>query len=329
MTNIKKIGLSALAGSLVAVSANAGELSVNGGVELTYTDTGGNTGNEVTGNSYGANSSITMSGSGDVGFGTVSATRTINDSANGWGSSHQSLDMGDMGILSFDSSAGGLVGVTANDDLMPTAYEEASTGVSSKGVTGIGSTNVIGYRNTFGMFSVSAGYSQNGTQTAESASGGEADHGSSEDIYVSMGGLIDGLTIGAGYATNGTVNKTDTSKDTKEAVMNIVYSTGPVSVGYRMAESNKGTAGTASRTVEHMAIAFNVNDNFKISYGAQDTEKEAISATKAVTEEVTGISAAYTSGAASIRINHSKADNDNGVTGVDDETTEISLVLSF
>ena len=326
---MKKLGLSALAGSLVAVSANAGELSVNGGVELTYTDTGGNTGNEVTGNSYGANSSITMSGSGDVGFGTVSATRTINDSANGWGSSHQSLDMGDMGILSFDSSAGALVGVTANDDLMPTAYEEASTGVSSKGVTGVGSTNVIGYRNTFGMFSISAGYSQNGGQTAESASAGEASHGSSEDVYVSMSGLIDGLTIGAGHATQGAKNTSTTSEASQEFVANAVYSSGPVSVGYRIFEDNNGTAGTASRSGEHMAIAFNVNDNFKLSYGVQDTEKEAISATAAVTEEVTGISAAYTSGAASVRINHSKADNDNGVQGTDDETTEISLVLSF
>ena len=329
MTNIKKLGLSALAGSLVAVSANAAELSVAGGVELTYVDTGGNTGNEVTGNSYGANSSITMSGSGDVGFGTVSATRTINDSANGWGSSHQSLDMGDMGILSFDSSAGALVGITANDDLMPTAYEEVSTGVSSKGITGVGSTNVIGYRNTFGMFSVSAGYSQNGAQTAESASGGEADHGSSEDIYISMSGLIDGLTIGAGHASLGSSNTSTTSEDSQESVANIVYSSGPVSVGYRIFEDNNGTAGTASRSGEHMAIAFNVNDNFKLSYAVQDTEKEAISATAAVTEEVTGISAAYTSGAASVRINHSKADNDNGVQGTDDETTEISLVLSF
>ena len=56
MKNMKKLGLSALAGSLVAFSANAGELSVSGGVELTYADTGGNKGNEVTGNSYGANS---------------------------------------------------------------------------------------------------------------------------------------------------------------------------------------------------------------------------------------------------------------------------------
>ena len=329
MTNMKKLGLSALAGSLVAFSANAAELSVAGGVEVTYTDTGGNTGNEVTGNSYGANSSVTMSGSGDVGFGTVSMTRTLNDGNSGWGSSHQSLDMGDMGVFSFDSTAGALVGITANDDLMPTAYEEASTGVSAKGVSGVGSTNVIGYRNTFGMFSVSAGYSQNGTSTAESGSSGEASHGSSEDIYVSMNGLMDGLTIGAGFASLGATNTSTTSKDTKESVANIVYSTGPVSVGYRVWENNEGAAGTTSRTGDHMAIAFNVNDNFKLSYGVQDTEVEAISATAAVTEEVTGISAAYTSGAASVRLNHSKADNDNGVEGVDDETTELSLVLSF
>ena len=325
---MKKLGLSALAGSLVAFSANAAELSVSGGVELTYVDTGGNKGNEVTGNSYGANSSVTLSGSGDVGFGTVSMTRTLNDSNSGWGSSFQTLDMGDMGILSFDSTAGALVGVTANDDLMPTAYEEASTGVSSKGVTGVGSTNVIGYRNTFGMFSVSAGYSQKGTSTAESGSSGEASHGSTTDLYVSVSPM-DGFTIGAGHSENTSTDTSTTSTDTQEMVMNAVYSTGPVSIGYRLAESNKGTAGTASRTVEHMAVAFNVNDSFKVSYGVQDTEKEAISATKAVTEEVTGLSAAYTSGAASVRVNHSKSDNDNGVTGVDDETTEVSLVLSF
>ena len=329
MTNMKKLGLSALAGSLVAFSANAAELSVNGGVELTWTDTGGNKGNEVTGNSYGANSSVTMSGSGDVGFGTVSMTRTLNDSNSGWGSSWQTLDMGSMGVFSFDSTAGALVGVTANDDLMPTAYEEVSTGVSTKGISGVGSTNVIGYRNTFGMFSVSAGYSQNGTSQAESGSTGAGAHGSTEDIYVSMAGLIDGLTIGAGHASNGTVNTSTTSKDTMESVANIVYSTGPVSVGYRMFESNKGTAGTASRTGDHMAIAFNVNDSFKISYAVQDTTVEGISATAEVTEDVTGISAAYTSGAASVRVNHSKSDNDNGVVGTDDETTEISLVLSF
>ena len=328
MTNMKKLGLSALAGSLVAFSANAAELSVSGGVELTYTDTGGNKGNEVTGNSYGANSSVTLSGSGDVGFGTVSMTRTLNDTNGGWGSSFQTLDMGDMGILSFDSTGGALVGIKANDDKLPTAYEEMWTGVSSSGISGVGSTNVIGYRNTFGMFSVSAGYTQLGTANAESASSGEASHGSISDIYVSVS-PIDGLTIGAGHAENTSADTSATSEDTQEVVAQAVYSTGPVSFGYRSAYQDKGTAGTASRDIEGMSVAFNVNDNFAISYGVQDTTVEAISATAAVTEEVTGISAAYTSGAASVRVNHSKSDNDNGVSGVDDETTEVSLVLSF
>ena len=140
---------------------------------------------------------------------------------------------------------------------------------------------------------------------------------------------MDGLTIGAGHATNGTTDTSTTSEDTTSTVGNLVYSTGPVSIGYRMAETNKGTAATASRVVDHYSIAFNVNDNFAISYGQQDTKKEAISVTAGVTEEVTGYSAAYTAGAASVRINHSKADNDNGVQGTDDETTEVSLVLSF
>ena len=37
MDNLKKLGLSALAGSLVAFSANAGELSVSGGAKISYT----------------------------------------------------------------------------------------------------------------------------------------------------------------------------------------------------------------------------------------------------------------------------------------------------
>jgi len=66
-----------------------------------------------------------------------------------------------------------------------------------------------------------------------------------------------------------------------------------------------------------------------ISYGVQDTEKEAISATASVTEDVTGISAAYTVGAASVRLMHNKSSDDNNVVGADDEQTEVSLVLSF
>ena len=328
MNNLKKIGLSALAGSLVAISANAAELSVSGSVEVTYTDTGGTVGNEITGNSFGAKSDMTFTGSGDVGFGTVTMNRALSD-AGAITTSYQTLDMGDMGTLSFDSTAGQLVGIAANDDLMPTAYEEVWTGVSGSGISGVGSTNVIGYTNTFAGVSISAGYTngEGSTATGESASSG-AGHGSTRDVYLSMS-PIDGLTIGAGQSVNSSTDTSTTSSDTVESVANIVYTMGPVSAGYRVGESEDGTAGAASHAITAWSLAFNVNDNFAISYGEQENEQNAIGATAAVAEDVTGLSAAYTMGAASVRFNHSESSNDNFVASVDDETTEISLALSF
>ena len=310
MNNLKKIGLSALAGSLVAISANAAELSVSGSVEVTYTDTGGTVGNEVTGNSFGAKSDMTFTGSGDVGFGTVTMNRALSD-AGAITTSYQTLDMGDMGTFSFDSTAGQLVGIAANDDLMPTAYEEVWTGVSGSGIAGVGSTNVIGYTNTFAGVSISAGYTngEGAAQTGESASSGAGAHGSTRDIYLSMS-PIDGLTIGAGQSVNSSTDTSTTSTDTVESVANIIYTMGPVSAGYRMGESEDGTAGAASHAITAWSVAFNVNDNFAISYGEQENEQNAIGATAAVTEDVTGLSAAYTMGAASVRFNHSESSND-------------------
>ena len=48
MDNIKKVGLTALAGSLAAVSANAAEMTVSGATVLTYTSEDGANGNGKT-----------------------------------------------------------------------------------------------------------------------------------------------------------------------------------------------------------------------------------------------------------------------------------------
>jgi len=329
MNNIKKIGLSALAGSLVAISANAAELAVSGSMELTYVDTGGDSGNEVTGNSFGANSGITFTGSGDVGFGTASFTRAINDTNTGWGSAFQTLDMGDMGTLSFDSTGGALVGLKANDDTLPTAYEESWTGVSSSGVSGVGSSNVIGYRGTFEGVSISAGYTKGGTAaTGESASSGAGAHGSIKGVYLSMS-PIDGLTVGIGGSDNSGTSKGPRTTDTTEVQASVNYAMGPIAVGYRQAEVNNGGTGAAASEINGYSIAFNVNESFAVSYGEQEKKNVAVSSTAAVTEDVTGISAAYTVGAASVRLNHSESTNDGNVKNAEDEMTEISLALSF
>ena len=338
MNNLKKIGLSALAGSLVAVSANAGELAVSGSAEFTYTNKDGSTGsgNNITGNPYGAQQAISFTGSGDVGFGELTVVRTLNDDGSSNATSYSTLNMGDMGTVSFDSAGGGLVGLGANDDVLPTAYEEIWTGTSSSYISGANSNNTLGYANTIGPVSFSAGYQKDGATAnqSESSASGAGITGSSTSYYASvdMGSLVgmDGLTIGAG-ASESTQNTTATTDaDTKYVAGNINYSMGNVSVGYRQGQKNDGTAATASTKVSAYAIAFNVNENFAVSYGEQTAEKDDITGTQTtVDEEVTGINATYTMGAASIRILNSVSDNDGFTSAKEQEHTEISLVLSF
>ena len=108
------------------------------------------------------------------------------------------------------------------------------------------------------------------------------------------------------------------------------YSTGPVSVGYRMSEIQSGTASAAGKNVEAYAIAFNVNDNMSVSVAAQDIEFDNAGVAAAnVTETINALNVSYTMGAASMRATVSEASDDAGTAGSDDEHMEISLVLSF
>ena len=77
MNNLKKIGVSALAGSLVAVAANAGELSVSGTANLTYTSEE-LAASKTNGNPFGHASDLAFNGSGDVNGMTVSFLSLIH-----------------------------------------------------------------------------------------------------------------------------------------------------------------------------------------------------------------------------------------------------------
>ena len=337
MTNLKKIGLSALAGSLVAFSANAVEMSVSGVAEVTYTTSGGD-GSAPTGNPWGSNTSIKFSGSGDVGFGTATIVRTLNDGANhgtytdNFVSAYQTVDMGSLGTLSFDSAGGGLEGVTAYDDLLPTAYEEVWNGVGS-GTSynaGAASNDTIGYSNSFGPIGISLAQTKGGTRATGDGGNGGTSTTTTSDYVITLDGsaLIDGLSGGFGNSTASSSVAGVVDDEVDIAYIN--YSTGPVSVGYRISEIQAGSAGTAGKNVEAYAIAFNVNDNMSVSVATQDVEFDntGVAATN-VTETIDALNVSYTMGAASMRATVSEASDDAGVAGADDEHMEISLVLSF
>ena len=118
MNNLKKIGLTALAGSLIAGSVNAADLSVSGGVSINLTglDSG-----EHSGNGFTQSDSVNFSASGDVNDMTVTFSYEID---NGAEDDHSiSLDMGDAGVLTF-AGHGQSSALSAVDDVMPTAKEE-------------------------------------------------------------------------------------------------------------------------------------------------------------------------------------------------------------
>ena len=327
MNNLKKIGLSALAGSLVAFSANAVEMGVSGTSEITYSTVAGNA-MQVTGNPFGSNTSVSFSGSGNVGWADVTIVRTINDGlGSAFLSAYQTMDMGDMGKISFDSVGGGLEGLTAYDDKLPSAYEEMWNGVSSSGISGAASNDTLGYSNTYGGVGISLAYSKGGTAaSSDGSSAAEAVSSSTADWHLTYAvPQVEGLTLMHGRSS---VNYTAAAtNDDESSNTHIVYSAGPISAGYRMGKVDKGGTGT-DKNIDAMSIAFNVNDQLSISVGTQDTEYDR-SASADTTETVDGLSASYTMGATSLRAHFSESSNDGGSATFAAEYMEISLLLSF
>ena len=124
MNNIKKIGLTALAGSLVTLgSAQAGEMSVSGGINTTlkFGKGGGNTTRSI-----GADKDVAFSGGGELDNGTTfSMTATTND-AHGISSSTTTITTPSLGSFSLGSSSGSASYMY--DEEVPTAYEQVSDG---------------------------------------------------------------------------------------------------------------------------------------------------------------------------------------------------------
>ena len=333
MKKLTKIGVSALAGSLAAVAANAGELSVSGSAVMSYTSQDGTT--TTQGGGLGMKNNMTFTGSGDVNGMTVTYTNVLSDTA-GVSSSNIAIDMGDNGVLELDQGTGGN-GIAAIDDMTPTAWEESWDGLGSGPSFVGGSQNVIQYTNTIGGLGVNAMYDQSVNDTANAdgnqngAGSTSTASGSAASVAITLPALVDGLAAGFGYGESSVKNGTTTSTDRTSVTGYANYSMGPVTVGYNQSESAGGAGGAVTEATEGLGIVFNVNDDLSISYSQFTNDHKNTSGTADVEEESTAISIAYTMGGATLAIQSSEADNVNGSTAAsaDLDRTEINLSLAF
>ena len=340
MKKLTKIGASALAGSLVAMSAQAGELSVGGTWELTHKSDD----NTQVANPYGSKSAMTFTGSGDVdGLGTATFYAAINDQNPAGYLSHEiSLDMGDAGTIGFDQGVG-TYGASTIDDKSPTAWEESwhNTANSSGGLvhTG-GSSGVLGYANSAGGFDFSIEYAPalTSANNGDGAGGGDNTslaNGSNTNFAINNSSLIDGLTFGFGAGTSEYDDEAIVGREDGSSVVGYAnYTMGPATVGVTLSESsNARTANTTTnaggREVEAYGIAFAINDSLSVSWNQHNMTYKKNGSNADVEQESTGIAIAYTMGGATLAIQNNSQDNSGGTAGTNDEITEVSLSLAF
>jgi outer membrane protein OmpU len=334
MNNLKKVGLTALAGSLAAVSANAAEMSVSGATLLTYTseDT-----TEATGNPFGMKTNLSFTASGDVNGMTVSYMQTSVDQFAGMSSARLSIDMGDMGVLAFDQGSGS--GLATIDDKTPTAAEEIWDGLdgaagATNGLVGAaGSSGVWNYVQTYGGITANiAARRGSGTKSGDGASSGTGQ--SAMDIALTGSGDmmgVDGLSWGAGYGeaeAGQQANAGGVDSDDRHLTAFANYSFGMATVGYQKSTINFGGQGSATEEVDAWGIAVNINDDLSVSYGEREIEYAKAGAAH-VTENGEGIAVAYTMGSMKIAGNRNEVTDNAGTAGSGDKMTEIALSFSF
>ena len=314
MNNFKKVGLTALAGALVSVSANAADLSVTGGATLDFS------GEEKTthGNGWSMNNGVTFSATveQDNGF-IITAKQVLNDddvaSDRVFDTRVLTIDMGDTGVVTFSGTGGSGV-LSAIDDVTPTAGEESwddVTGADSipGGPTG---NNMFHYSNSSMMdgVTISASYTpSDGTTEVESSS----------DYGIKFTG-IDGLTLGGGMGED---NSAAASLDLTN--MYATYTMDAFSVGYQTSESDSETA-NADKDFTAIGLSYAMSDEMSISLNQSTVEYENSSLSD---QEAVGISVSYVMGSMTIKANHNTVDNIAGTATNDKSGYNIGVTFTF
>ena len=365
MNKFKKVGLTALAGSLVAVSAQAGELTVTGGANITLKSGTAASTNNVSCRGIGTDKDVAFKGTGELDNGTTFTVFTAtNDSQTNLTSGYISIATPSFGSFTLGQSNGSASYMY--DEEVPQAYEQVSDAKQTMAnqIGNFMDNNHIMYTPPAlelmgATFQAHLGYTPqagdsvvgDGGQVTYSETWGE---GKEAGLTISY----DALKLGfyGAERENVTGGKAATGQqlsDEFNGAWYVKYSMGPVSIGYsetymdggvtQALTSEKTTSSKAERTAggiftgEQMSIAFNVNDNMSISYTSsdetydtQDDAKTAVTTDDDVTETIDAIQVAYSMGGMSIKAYNMEVSNpDQDDDAADQSITEIALGFAF
>jgi outer membrane protein OmpU len=325
--NIKKIGLTALAASLVSVSAHAGSMSVAGGASINAEGYSGE--NLNGGTTFSMGNQLTFTGSGELDNGlnvTLSFiidefdgdTTTTSGAANGSIMDDHSVTVSsdELGTLKF-SAEGGSSATTAMDASAAGNVWDTFDGSRGTIVTAVAQSDSAPGDNSFlytlpsvmDGLSIDLSYKPQGSN-ALSASG----------YGISYTG-VEGLT--AKYSsTEIETGATGTSGDHTAWHLSYVY--GPVTGTVTNSEYDVGTA-ASDQTLSSFAISYTISDELSVTYG-EDTIEKGGDPTDA---EYSVISASYTAGGMTLSASMKEAENTNHTTASNEDFEYWSLGASF
>jgi outer membrane protein OmpU len=320
MNKYKKIGLTALAGSLVATSAFAGELGVSGSASMNVEHTNGGAANS--GKTFSMGNSVKFSGSGELDNGmTVSLSFELDqgDDSTTAGAAYSggpfdghsvSISSDTLGKLTLSGEGGksstALYDTSAAGDLWDNY--DAEDGIEPE-ETGTADNMLL-----YTLPSFVDGLSLNASY--EPTKGGVA---SATQFGASYSG-IDGLTVS--YATGDDSNaQSDPSTGT---VLKASYAYGPVTLAYSDYEFDK-TGDTGSIDMNGYKVTYTVNDEISLAYATEDLDQVG----KAETASYDEVSVSYTTGGMTLSASMGEADNRDGTTTATMDNERWYLGASF
>jgi hypothetical protein len=337
MNKLSKLGISALCGSLAAISAaNAGDLSATGGANLTWMSKPG----VATGNPIGMASNVTFNGSGELDNGWGVAMSIAGTDGGGYSTTNITVTLPGLGDVLIAQGVSG-TGIQRMDDMTPTVWEEADGAGLSAGinkVTGTAGGATIEWTPSMTPDGLAARIAYSPDSDSEPSgdkamAGVSGPKGQGWDVTLTATDALHGvagLTAYAGYSqVDQFQNTAAISGDVDETVFGAKYAMGSFTVGYQRSVEETGRATTNTEyTNTAYGITFNVNDDLSIGYNHVESD---VATTTNVTAEADSLQAAYTMGGATFRIAEVDVKNQaySTAAGTDVESTIISLGLAF
>ena len=311
MNKLTKVGLTALATTLVSSASFAGEMSVSGSASLSYT--GLNTNSDV--NPFAMGDSVKFNGGGDLDNGmTVSVYYELDGGT--YDDYNLKLGLGDAGTLSFSGASSSGSGVDKVKDIVPNAYSPVyeATDATDSGLldsSGNNQTGQWGYDVSVGSVALSASYNPRGTAQGVK---GDAETG----YAIVYSGLMDGLELSAGYFDDGSQAENET--------FGVKYTAGSVTAAYQVTKVDYEAQASTDEDATHYGITVAINEDLTVGAGRQEIEFDG-----AADDEVnSGISASYTMGSISIGANMNTLESKGGsATAKDIEATVLNVSFAF